>query len=171
MTFPSSFRGFSPHEEPLALFTSSDAIRAVEDSRTIAMIVDDEPKTAELLCRAFIDSGIPTVYTTSSNEAIALACRERPRIILIDLLIQRLHDIGPVADLPAIEYDYIQNKFWGAILVRRMQQMPELAGTSLMIMSCLRPRLPGMADIPFISKPFSDIRGLIRRVRGSAGME
>ncbi len=172
MTFTSSFLASSLHGAAPLPFSSPHQQNGTGNTRTIAMIVDDESKTAELLSLAFIDSGIPTVYTTSSNDAIAMALRERPRVILMDLLLQqRLRDIGPIEDLPEIEREFISKRYWGAILVRRMQQMPELSGTVLMIMSCLRPRLPGMGDIPFISKPFFDIQGMVRRVRASAGMD
>lgn len=66
--------------------TNDDTIdpeRALEGSTIL--VVDDEPDTLTFICTVLEDHGAATLRATDGDEALALARRERPPLMTLDL--------------------------------------------------------------------------------------
>jgi len=83
---------------------------AQDQTRTV-LVVDDDPKAVELIALNLPSPAYATVRAYSGQEAIVLAHRVRPDLILLDLMmpdvtgfdvVQRLQDDPSTADIPIL---------------------------------------------------------------------
>ncbi|WP_232492644.1 response regulator [Novosphingobium kaempferiae] len=79
--------------------------------RPLALIVDDEPTAADLLARVARAGGYDCMVATNGDQCIAVASRDRPDLILLDLAmpqvdgwtaLERLRDHPELATIPVV---------------------------------------------------------------------
>ena len=109
------------------------------------LIVDDEPQIVEI-CRDYLKAaGYETVTASNGSQALALARREKPDLIVLDLMMPEMdgldvtREIRRASDVPII------------MLTARVEETDKLIGLEL-----------GADD--YITKPFSP-RELVARIR------
>ncbi len=109
------------------------------------LIVDDEPQIVEI-CRDYLKAaGYETVTANNGSQALALARREKPDLIVLDLMMPEMdgldvtREIRRASDVPII------------MLTARVEETDKLIGLEL-----------GADD--YITKPFSP-RELVARIR------
>ena len=109
------------------------------------LIVDDEPQIVEI-CRDYLKAaGYETVTASNGSQALALARREKPDLIVLDLMMPEMdgldvtREIRRASDVPII------------MLTARVEETDKLIGLEL-----------GADD--YVTKPFSP-RELVARIR------
>lgn len=108
------------------------------------LVVDDEPKIADLIAMLLDEEGLEVLTAYDGQEALAIAREERPRLVLTDIMMPRMD---------------------GVELCRRLQGGPETRDIVVLLMSAARrgdPHEYGAAGL--IRKPF-ELDDLIATVR------
>ena len=92
--------------------SSSQTLRAMDFSRVVALVVEDDDDARELTRRILTDVGATVVEASSAEAAVALVASSKPSILISDIgmaredgyqLLRRLRELGYGADvLPAI---------------------------------------------------------------------
>jgi CheY-like chemotaxis protein len=115
------------------------------------LVVDDEPAIRNLLIEVLEDEGHVVVAAPNGRTALDLAARERPDLVLTDVM------------MPEID---------GLEMLRRLQAAPELAGVPVVLMSAANGTLPANPGaVAFVPKPFDleHILAVIGRALGNDG--
>ncbi len=114
------------------------------------LIAEDTPDTAELLIELLGRNGYQVIHAVNGYEALAMARREQPELILLDLR------------MPGMD---------GYEALTRLQKDPETRSIPILVMSAHaadpvqeRIRLQSMGAKDFLSKPLS-LEGLLDQVR------
>jgi CheY-like chemotaxis protein len=114
------------------------------------LIAEDTPDTAELLIELLSGHGYQVFHAENGYEALAVARREQPELILLDLR------------MPGMD---------GYEALTRLQKDPKTRNIPILVMSAHaadpvqeRIRLQAMGAKDFLSKPFS-LDGLLDQVR------
>ncbi|MDX6487341.1 MAG: hypothetical protein QOF43_2494 [Gaiellaceae bacterium] len=89
------------------------------------LIVDDEGPIRQLLAEELHDLGHEAIHAGDGVQALSLVRRERPDLILLDLL------------LPQIDRDGVAGGD-GFSLLERLQAIPEVASTPVIVFSGMR---------------------------------
>lgn len=108
------------------------------------LVADDESALRSLLVAVLEEEGYAVVQAQNGRVAVELAVRERPDLILMDVMMPELD--GPGA-------------------AQRLRQMPDLADVPVVLMSAgcdVNGLVPGTAA--FVAKPFDldDVLALVR---------
>lgn len=99
------------------------------------LVVDDEAAIRNLLDDLLGDEGYEVCTASNGRAALELVQRERPDLILMDVMMPELD---------------------GQETLRRLRAVPELAVVPVILMSAAASITPDSADdIAFISKPFN----------------
>jgi CheY-like chemotaxis protein len=69
------------HEQPL------EAVEALDGKSALALIVDDDERSRELLCLSLQEAGFRTIAVASGDEAVAQARRHHPEVITLDVFL------------------------------------------------------------------------------------
>jgi two-component system alkaline phosphatase synthesis response regulator PhoP len=109
------------------------------------LVVDDESALRSLLVAVLEEEGYAVVQAQNGRAAVELAARERPDLILMDVMMPELG--GPGA-------------------AQRLREMPDLADVPVVLMSAggdVNGQVPGVAA--FVPKPFDldDVLAIVRR--------
>ena len=75
-------------------------MRAMAQPRTV-LVVDDEPTIAEVVARYLERAGYRRVIAPDGEEALAVAERERPDLVVLDLMLPGLDGLEVMAPLRA----------------------------------------------------------------------
>jgi two-component system OmpR family response regulator len=71
------------------------------DSTAPVLVVDDDPHLRQLMQWALEDEGLPVETASDGREAVALAARREPALVVLDMGLPRLNGEGVVAELRA----------------------------------------------------------------------
>lgn len=99
----------------------------------LILIVDDDESISSLLADLLDDAGYRTLTANDAEMAFKLAAQSEPDLILTDYMMPN-HD--------------------GVHLRHRLRADPRLSRIPFALMSSGRPRLPSLAGVPFLPKPF-----------------
>src|SRR5688500_8528352 len=97
------------------------------------LVAEDELAIRDLLVEVLRDEGYATLAAADVREALELAGRERPDLVLMDVMMPRLD---------------------GRVVVRRMRERPELGEVPVILMSAAAPVDPAELGVVFLPKPF-----------------
>ena len=111
------------------------------------LVAEDEPMILDLVVEVLRDEGYATLAAADGREALELVARERPDLVLMDVMMPRLD---------------------GPTVVRRMRERPELDGVPVILMSAAEPVDPAELGVIFLPKPF-DLERLLRAVETALG--
>jgi len=106
------------------------------------MVVDDESAIREVIVTLLVDEGYRVVAAENGPQALELLPRERPDLVLLDIMM-------PLMD--------------GREVVRRLRQMPGLEATQVVLMSAAVVPAPEDRVAAFLPKPF-DLERLLDTV-------
>lgn len=116
------------------------------------LVVDDEPAIRALLLELFEAEGYAAVGAPNGRIAVELAARERPDLVLSDVMMPELDGPG---------------------MVRSLRAAPELANVPIVLMSAADGAVPIEPSVAaFIPKPFDldDLLAIVARsLRGDGG--
>jgi CheY-like chemotaxis protein len=134
-----------PVTEPMRPVLPRDASQRLP----LILVVDDDPDISTIFSEVLKEMGYRVEFAHDDKTAMQRAIAGDPALILIDFL------------LPAIPGDE---------LVQRLREDPATSHVPLGLMSSARPRLPELAGVPFLPKPFDliDLIDFIRRHARSA---
>jgi CheY-like chemotaxis protein len=115
------------------------------------LVVDDEPAIRALLLELLEAEGYAAVGAPNGRVAVELAARERPDLVLSDVMMPELDGPG---------------------MVRSLRAAPELANVPIVLMSAANGAVPVEPTVTaFIPKPFDldDVLAIVARsLRGNA---
>ncbi len=111
------------------------------------LVADEEPIILDLLAAVLRDEGYATLAARDGPEALEMAARARPDLVLMDVM------------MPGLD---------GREVVRRMRERPELDGVPVVLMSAAAPVDPAALGVAFLPKPF-DLDRLLRAVTAALG--
>lgn len=98
------------------------------------LVVDDEPAIRALLVEVLSEEGYAVVTAHNGRSALDLATRDRPDLVLTDVMMPELDGLG---------------------LIRRFRATPHLTAIPVVLMSAVNGALPTDADaIAVVPKPF-----------------
>ena len=106
------------------------------------LVVDDERAIREVIVKLLVDEGYRVVAAEDGAQALELLPRERPDLVLLDIMM-------PLVD--------------GREVVRRLRQMPGLEATQVVLMSAAVAPAPDDRVAAFLPKPF-DVERLLETV-------
>ena len=106
------------------------------------MVVDDEGAIRELIVTLLVDEGYYVVAAENERQALELARRERPDLVLLDSMMSLMD---------------------GREVVRQLRQMPGLEATQVVLVSAAVAPVPEDRVAAFLPKPF-DIERLLDTV-------
>ena len=58
------------------------------------LIVDDEKEICELVCEGLRNAGYDAVFTTASDEALDIASKEKPDLVILDIHMPRMDGVS-----------------------------------------------------------------------------
>ncbi len=108
LTLPLAWHGQASACEPIVTRLRQPVVKSAH--KTI-LVVDDEPEMAAMISRNLLQEGYNTVTATSGSEALALAARERPFAVTLDIMmpdmdgwevLQGLKNNPETKDIPVI---------------------------------------------------------------------
>ncbi|MCM2255397.1 MAG: response regulator [Vicinamibacteria bacterium] len=117
-------------------------------SRPRVLVADDEPDTVQLLCETLQAEGFDTVAARDGAEALDVLRRERPDLLLLDVMMPRLS---------------------GFEVMESMRRNPDLAGIPVVVLTARGDEIDVRRGLAlgarrYVSKPF-DVQALIGEVR------
>lgn len=133
---------------PLASGPSAQHLNAawsdVAGARSTILVVEDDDSIADLLADLLSDEGYRVLVAHDGLSALRSVRRVRPAMVLSDCMMPGLH---------------------GMQFVRELRRHPATRTIPVVLMSSVRPRGPGLADVPFLAKPFDvdDLLALVAR--------
>jgi CheY-like chemotaxis protein len=126
------------------------SVSSILNRRGTILIAEDTPDTAELLVELLSGNGYQVLHAENGYEALAMARREQPELMLLDLR------------MPGMD---------GYEALTHLQKDPETRNIPILVMSAHaadpvqeRIRVQAMGAKDFLSKPFS-LEGLLSQVR------
>jgi CheY-like chemotaxis protein len=127
-------------------------------SSPLVLVADDEPDVRDLVCDILADSGYRTLTAANGKEAIDLAQRHQPSLIVLDVV------------MPSMD---------GYTTMTRLRRDPGTAGIPVIVITgqsspAYRGLSDGIGATAHVTKPFSpyDLAELVGRILtgpGSAG--
>lgn len=117
---------------PLAAVPAARPTPPDEPIQRCVLVVDDEPAIVELLEEALIDAGYDVIPAFDGRQALELAKRRHPDVVLSDVMMPRLS---------------------GTELVTGMRATKDLAATPVILMSAATTARP-FPNQPMVTKPF-----------------
>lgn len=107
------------------------------------LVVDDDAHIVEVIAEFLEDDGLTVLTARNGQEALTIALREHPRLVLTDIMMPRMG---------------------GVELCRRLREEPGTRDTAVLLMSVVvRTDLSGCGAAGLIRKPF-DLHDLARTV-------
>ncbi len=146
VTFPVSLLE-SGGPEPLA--TDGVTPKALEPAGEgpLVLVIDDQQQAAEILRAELVEAGFRVECALSGEEGLARAERQRPAVILLDMV------------MPGLD---------GWAVLRRLRADPELSATPVIITSMLddTPKAWDLGIVGWLTKPVSpeDFLSVFRRI-------
>ena len=102
--------------------------------RPLVLVVDDEQTILHVVQEVLEDEGFSVVTARDGREALALALRERPNVIITDFMMPEVN---------------------GRMLRERLKRDPRTARIPVLLMSAAYNAQPDDAFVAVIPKPFS----------------
>lgn len=139
---------FQTVHEILGLIDNSPTAPHILEGNNMVMIAEDEPDIKDLLASALEDYGFTPLFAANGEEAVALATRERPALICMDLMMPRMGGYQAIEFLKANEET---SRIPIIVITARQDKESLRLGQAL-----------GIQD--YITKPFSII-ALMKKIR------
>jgi CheY-like chemotaxis protein len=111
---------------------------------TKILVADDEPTLLGLISAALTDEGYTVVPARDGREAVELAVKESPDLVLLDVMMPRLS---------------------GREALRQIRAAPETQSVPVVLMSAGVPSGQMPDGVPFLPKPF-DLDRLLSLIEG-----
>jgi CheY-like chemotaxis protein len=125
-------------------------------SPSVALVVDDNPRVRRVVSLHLAQLGLEAISFDDAREIVALACRYKPAVIVLDLML-------PITD--------------GFTAIQNLRRHPETARVPIVVISghpeALRRTPSQITDfhaIVLLRKPFTvaELRGAVSQARGLA---
>jgi DNA-binding response OmpR family regulator len=130
-----------------------ELVPAVDPSRPVVLVIDDDPQIHDFLGHALEQAGYRSLAAANGREGVDLAAARRPAVIVLDLLMDDMDGFQAAAELQRRD---------------ETRDIPILVFTAKEISEDDRRRLTGAAA-GFLSKAPEDRRRLVGVVRELAG--
>jgi signal transduction histidine kinase/CheY-like chemotaxis protein/streptogramin lyase len=151
----STFHLLLPYHPP-AIPSGEETGEPATPSRPLVLIVDDEPNIRAFIRYELEKSGYPVLEASTGEEALDLALRERPGVMLLDIL------------LPGID---------GFQVIQRLKSDPRTRDIDVVVVSILDDRERGfrLGACDYFTKPvdkerlFKTVSDLLGRRKGADG--